>query len=200
MKKLLSALFLLALTAGVAAADTPDPAYCSVLPGDDLDNPRFLGIPYTDADIVYADINITIAAYGGIVIEGAEVELVFNESCDGLCFCAGYPTYTGLTDENGEITFNLKVGGCCDLPAAMSVVASDIPIRGWIFVSPDLGQPGEPGSDCAVDGADFTLFNNNYGLGTPYGWCADFDGDLDNDGGDFTYLNASWAKSCTPGP
>ena len=200
MKTLLSTLFLLAIAAGVATADVPDPSYCSVMPGDGYDHPRFLGIPYADGDINYADIEITICAFGGMPIAGADVELVFNQNCLGLdgllCICAAY-CGTGTTDEFGEITFNLKVGGCCDESAAMTVLANDIPIRAWIFVSPDPGQPSQQGSDCAVDGVDFVIFNNTYASG-PYGWCSDFNGDYENDGVDFTIFRGAWAKDCPP--
>ncbi len=192
MKKLLSAMVVLALVSGAAWASIPDPDYCTVQPGDAMAYPRILGVPATTGGSPYWDLNIHVAAFGGISLPNAYVEVIFDVSCEDLCSCTGLDL-NGYTNASGNISFQVKLGGCCEATAAAIILADSVPIRQYEFVvSPDLTSP-LGGGDCNVALADFSTFGSHYGGG---GGCTDFNGDNLTGVGDLVVFGGGWGKNC----
>ena len=192
MKKLLSAMVVLALVSGAAWASIPDPDYCSVMPGDAMAYPRILGIPATAGGSPYWDLDIHVAAFGGISLPNAYVEVIFDGSCEDLCSCTGL-NLTGYTNATGNLSLTVKLGGCCNYTAAAIIQAEGVGIRVYDYVvSPDLTS-ALGGGDCNVALADFSTFGGAYGGG---GGCADFNGDNVTGVADFVVFGGGWTKNC----
>lgn len=159
MKRLLSAVVMLALASGVAYANVPDPTACTVMPYDTFTNQRMVVIGDVPAPSALADVDIFVAATGGIALENRYVEIFFAGECDAsMCYCDGLVLsgYTGTGGNAGLISFNLAASGCCEVTTAGRIVADGLPIRGYdIIVSPDYD--GFSGS-CGTDLSDFIAF------------------------------------------
>ena len=193
MKKLLSALIMLALI-GTAGASIPDPDYSEVLPQDNMDLPRLVGIPSTGAGSFYADIDVYVRAYGGIDLFNVYVEIVLAGHCSGsLCLCNDL-VLTGYTAANGHVDFNTKLGGCCEGAGSAIILADGISLRGYDYVvSPDWdGVTG----NCATNLPDFTFFSAALAAGAT--GCTDYNGDDVTGLPDFAIFGSAWARTCTP--
>ncbi len=195
MKKLLSAVIMLALVSGAAWASVPDPEYCEVLPGDEMAVPRLLGITKDAGGSPYWDLDIHVAAFGGVSLANVYVQVMINTDCDAdLCTCSGL-VLDGFTDANGDVSFEVRLGGCCEMTAAVIIMADDVPIRQYDFVvSPDITS-AVGGGDCQVVLADFSAFGA--GLGAGAAGCTDFTGSGNTVLGDFVVFGAGWGGSCT---
>lgn len=195
MKRALTLLAVLALVGSTAWASVPDPDYCVVTPMDNMPTPRIIGVP-DDAGVSAADLNIYVAAFGGIPIDDAYVEVIFSELCEDLCIC-DVAIFTGHTDVSGNLTLNGQFGGCCDQypDAAVVIVAEGVGIRGVSYaVSPDYdGAAG----NCATQLPDFIYFGNYYGETTGV-VCADYTGDGGCTLPDFITFGAAWGGTCVP--
>ena len=198
MNKLLSAVVLLALTCGIAAADVPDAEFCIVSPNDTYLYPRVLGVATSDnprAHSGYANIDVYVKAAGGVNIANAFVEVIIDTDNCTLCWCDDFVT-SGYTDTIGHIQFNMRFGGCCELPTALIIRAEGVVIRSYdMLVSPDQvssdPDPCAPGPNCAAELDDFALFTTDYFAGAQHG-CNDYDGDDDTDLGDFAVFTEWW--------
>jgi len=192
MNKLLSAVVLLALVTSVGWADVPDPEYCQVLPVDGYDFQRLTGLPVEDGSS-YAEIDVYVRASGGVDIENAFVEIVFDPACDdALCMCTNFVT-TGSTAANGLVEFNLKFGGCCEYPVAAIIWADGVQIRGYeVVVSPDRYGSPLGGANCATELDDFADFVNNRDMPG----CTDYTGDGTTNLADFAVFADAWGKTC----
>ena len=188
MKRLLSAVVMLALIGGMAYASVPDPTYCEVTPLDGFEYQRMVVIGDDPAPSALADITVVVKAYGGIPLDNRLVEITFNGDCDAtMCYCTGL-TLSGYTDANGSISFNLAASGCCETTTAGLIVADGLPIRGYdVIVSPDYdGATG----NCNMETGDFIAFGAQ-------GWagqmtCYDTSGDGVVDITDFIAFASAW--------
>lgn len=193
MKTLLSVIIVLALVSSVAWASIPDPDYCVVLPGDLMANPRIVGIPAVVGGAPYWNLSIHVAAWGGSPIANSYVEIIFDVSCEGLCSCTGL-VLTGYTNASGDISLQVRLGGCCEATVAALILADNVPIRQYeLVVSPDVTGPLGIG-DCATFLDDFGAFGAIFGGGTA--GCADYNGDDLIDLSDFTVFASAWGRSC----
>ncbi|MFH1144557.1 MAG: hypothetical protein V1774_08455 [Candidatus Eisenbacteria bacterium] len=158
------ALVALALLSMNAWASVPDPDYCTVSPQDGHTYPTLTGVPPDDALRADGDITIHVAAFGGTAIENCEVLIVINAACTVMCECASWdnPKYT---DASGNVTMNLRFGGCCTMDAAATIYADGYPIRSYAIInSPDWsGSVGSELGDCAVLLPDFGKFAQKFG-------------------------------------
>ncbi len=205
MKRLLSALAMIALVGGVASASVPYANDCIVSPADGMLSPRINGVLDNPTPSGYADLTVTVKAAGGYPINNCYVEVVLNADClvpsgpfqgqPTYCMCDGV-TLTGYTNASGQVTINLGYGGCCNMGAAVNIKADGVLIRSfdW-FVSPDFdGAKG----DCVMGLEDFTVFGNAWPGASP--GCTDYDGNESTDVVDFTIFGGSWLQYCTPAP
>ena len=165
-----------------------------VSPTDDMLYPRLVTIPDPDpagAEPIDVYTEITITAYNwGNPWPNAYVELQLSGTCDNLCFCDG-SVLTGYTDQNGQLTLNMTIGGCCLASDAVTISIGYIPMREYPLVSP--AHAGDP---CEVSLADFIGFGTDFsGAG---GGCTDYDGDGGTGLGDFIVFGAGWSRACTP--
>ena len=194
MRSVSTLLVIFACLCSIAWADVPDPDYCIVLPMDEMETPRMIGIP-ADTPVPAADLNIFIAAFGGEPIADAYVEVVFSWLCEDLCICEE-AVFIGYTDENGYVQIHGQFGGCCEAApdAAMIVIADGVGIRAASYiVSPDWdGLEG----NCTVALDDFIVFGNAFavGSGAP---CTDYSGDGVCRLEDFIIFGGSWGAGCT---
>jgi len=183
---------MLALASSVAYANVPDPTACTVLPLDTFTNQRMVVIGDVPAPSALADIDIFVAATGGIGLGNRYVEVFIAGECDAtMCYCDGL-VLSGYTSDSpdpvGYISFNLAASGCCEVTTAGRIVADGLPIRGYdIIVSPDYN--GATG-DCNMFTDDFVAFGAQ-------GWagqhtCYDTSGDGFVGVADFIAFGSAW--------
>jgi hypothetical protein len=198
MKRLLSAVVMLALCSSVAYANVPDPTACEVTPLDGFQFQRMVVMADQPAPSNLADISVFVAATGGVALDNVFVEIFFAGECDAsMCYCDGL-VLSGYTDANGMIDFNLAAGGCCEVTTAARIVADGLPIRGYdVVVSADYN--GASG-DCAMGTDDFIAFGS---LGwAAQGNCYDTSGDGVINVTDFIGFGNVWGtgQHCTEAP
>jgi hypothetical protein len=143
LSMLLAAVGIFAATAAVANIPSPELS----------DVPRYLTIT-PDASFGYT---VTVNGPQGPV-NGAGVELRVSIFADPLvCWCAGqaHPSITGVTNVNGQVTFNVAGGGCI-MPGALGEVVCDVLADGIL-----LGQVGINSPD-AVNGAGFLNTDDDF--------------------------------------
>ena len=203
MKRLLSALVLLALAGGVAAAGVPDPNNSLVLPPDGALQPRILGILDERPAGVhnphpFANLTITIRNFANVPINGVYVVVELNSECDApLCVC-DMADLTGYTNASGQVVINVGLGGCChvDGGAAAAIYADGVVIRSYDYVvSPDWN---EALGNCVMGLDDFTIFGNYWVSGA--GGCTDYDGNGATGIVDFSIFGQGWRQGCTQAP
>lgn len=203
MKKLLSAMIMLALVSSVGWASVPDPDYCEVNPQDGMLCPRLVAVPLCESS--FSHIDVYVRAFGGVNIDNAYVEILINGGCPEFCECDCLEL-TGYTDANGHVEFFVEMGGCCEMDAAACILADGVPIRQYnMIASPDVGDtPLPPNEDmCLIQLVDFTAFGLNWGLPG----CFDFDGQENVSGfpcitdlPDFTLFGLVWSRGCNSAP
>jgi hypothetical protein len=195
MRALLFAPALLLLLAAAAVAN-PYPEMF-LYPMDEMEYPRLVGIP--DGMVgdppgrsPHSEVTITLLNWGEPAAN-AFVEVVINPACTGVRICEG-AVLSGFTDENGQLTLNMALGGCCDLPQAVFLEAWSIRVRELdMIVSPDWDQAVGNGS---VGLPDFVAFGNLYVTGQ--GGCTDYTGDGLTDISDFIiFSTGGWGRMCT---
>lgn len=196
MRIFLIALVGLALLSGATYASVPDPDMCSVIPPDNMAAPRLIGVPATTGQAA-ANLTVTIRASDGTAIGNAYVEVILNPTCndpDPLCICTN-AVFTGYTSPSGNLTLNMKYGGCCQDVSSAIIMAEGTPIRAYdIVVSPDYNGAN---GNCYVQLADFVYFSGRYGQsGVP---CSNFSGDATESCTlpDFVTFAAVYGKNCT---
>ena len=190
MKKLLSTLIVLALATSVAWASVPDPDECVVMPCDDMACPRIVAVPQDeDGGSAYADLTVTVMGGPGLPLVGKDVEVWLNPACTNLFYCSTL-VLTGVTDANGDVSFNLTFGGCCEEVASVIITADGVPIRQYDFISSPDNNGGI--GDGSVNLGDFITFGGTWGSE-----CTDLDGSCGASIGDFVTFGGSFTKSCT---
>jgi len=145
MKKLLSALFVLALCSSVAFATVPDPSKCSVTPADAL-----LGVvlcPDSPAPINATIYTITVKNSAGNPIQNASVAIEFPVPTNiKNCTTANN---NGTTNTSGIANITLRGGGCQRTSGAVYAVlvkANGVVIRSYYNAkSPDYDGVGPNG-------------------------------------------------------
>ena len=115
-------------------------------------------------------------------LNGATVELRYTASGDAAaCWCTAqiHPTVSGTTNASGQVTFNIRGGGCLN-PATISggvairVFVNNIACKEIGQVSPDYNSVTTP--PCSVSLADAVDFTGPLATGT-YGFCFDLNSD-----------------------
>lgn len=169
MKKLLSALFLLALCSSLAMATVPDPTKCTVTP--DL-NGGCLIAPGTLSGTV---LSINVRNSSNNPIPNAVVQVVFNAAID-ICATANH---NATTDANGNCTVALRGGGCVNAatPGACVVIANGIEIKNYNKVkSPDNASHTTSVPSGTVTVADLPFFADEF-KGVAAAACHDYTND-----------------------
>jgi hypothetical protein len=166
MKKLLSALFVLALCSSVAFATVPDPSKCTVVPADNL-----VGVvtcPDSPGPITATVYTVTVKNSAGNPINNASVAFEFPVPTNiKNCTTANN---TGTTNTSGIAVITLRGGGCQVTSGsvyACLVKANGVVIRSYYNAkSPDYDGAGPNGT---VNLQDLLAFRN------PVVGCHDYD-------------------------
>jgi len=182
MKKLLSALFLLALCSSLAMATVPDPQYCTVTP---LLGPRPSPSepPYPATAVAFLSpavvggttLTITVKNHSNAVIPNAAVSVSFDAA---IRTCPGV-SHTATTDGSGVCHITLRGGGCLsEVLGACVIVANGQEIKNLNFVrSPDNNSHTAPAGDGDVGLIDLGFFGPEFkGTYSP-AKCHDYDND-----------------------
>ncbi len=190
MKKLLSALVLLALVSSVASANVPDPDFCIVEPADLMIEPRLICVP-DDAGNVYADLHIVVKGDAVMPLGDKFVEVWLNPDCTNLFMCDDL-VLTGTTDSStGVLDLNLNMGGCCSMTSAAIIIADGVPIRAYDIIASTDNNGGL--GDGSTGLTDFVTFGQTWGPG-----CTDLDGSSDANIPDFVAFGAAYTLYCAP--
>lgn len=132
MKKLLSALCVLALSATFAMATVPDATKCTVVPGDALNG--LVIAPDSPSPITATIYTITVRNIQNDPIQNAAVVFEFGA---GIRACTT-ATHSGTTNAQGVVVITLRGGGCLVGGGAGVIKANGITIRSYNNVkSPD---------------------------------------------------------------
>jgi len=197
MKKLLSALVVLALCSSAAMATVPAPANCSVVPADGLAG--VVLCPDSPAPIAASIYTVNVRNSANNPIPNAAVTFDFpNPPSAGIKFCTTAAN-SGTTDALGNVVITLRGGGCAtgSNPYACVVKANGVPIRNYGAVkSPDYDGAAASG---AVNGSDLINFKANFPPGVP--GCHDYDNNNVMNVGDTIIFASGYlfpsAHSCT---
>jgi len=189
MKKLLSALFALALCSSMALATVPYPPNCAVTPWDGLN-----GVVLCP-DNTYLGQNIIPASFGTLTVRNQANNPIANASvivsflpAGPYCFCPSM-VYTTTTNGSGVANLTLRGGGCVrNTDQACVIRANGVVIRDYYNAhSPDWdGVAG----DCHVNGADAQRFAM-----VPKDLCFDFDNSGTVDLGDYIVFTSGLTAS-----
>lgn len=187
MKKLLSALFALALCSSMALATVPYPPYCTVVPCDAL-NGVVMG-PDSPSPIPASIVNMTIRNQSNNVIPSAAVNITF--AAGPFCFC-NTMQYNTTTNANGWAQLILRGGGCLrNTDQAAVIRANGSIVRNYRNAkSPDWdGANG----NCVVNLPDYVRF-------VARDLCHDYDNNGNVDLADVVLFTAGFSPghSCTP--
>jgi hypothetical protein len=201
MKRLLMSFFALALVAGAAYADVPDPSQCECTLDE---NARLLLIPGGDTNEVWGtvgqgDFTLHIVNAAGNDIPDAVVEVIIGHQPDYLQTCYdGSPWTVKNTDGAGMVEFNIPGGGCKKHTVdVVQIRANGVDIREYEHVmSPDYLGTDDNGYtgfwSLTVAPADLAAFNASYqgGIGPPS--CHDYDNNLTTGPADFAVFSQSY--------
>jgi hypothetical protein len=188
MKKLLSALFVLALCSSVAMATVPDPSNCEVTP--DLNN-GVLICPDNPALLNGTTYTITVRNADNNPIPNAAVVFELDVNV-GIC-----TTFVdnATTDANGVATIILRGAGCISNQANAAVVkANGIIIKSFNNVkSPANGAPDFNAPLEAVDTSALVAFADTFN-GIAFGDCHDYDNTGTCDAGDLPFFGDAFSN------
>jgi len=192
MKKLLSALFVLALCSTAAVATVPFPNNCNVNPCDALNG--VVSCPDSPAPIPASIVTLTIRNQANNPIQNAAVNLTLLTNTSPICVC-NTMVFNTTTNNSGQATMTMRYGGCImNTDNAAVFRANGVVVRAYRNTkSPDWdGASG----NCAVNLSDTVRFAPTTDL------CFDFDNDLDVDLADTVIFvsGLSPSHSCTPAP
>lgn len=185
----------LVVVVGAGANPSPDPEDCTVLPLDNQDVPRIVGIASDSGSHSAALLDIWIIGYGGYPWVHGHVSVEFPGGTGSLCICED-AVLSGITDEEGHVQLKVLLGGCLEgSDVAQVMLDGGFPIRSVDYVvSPDWN-----GAECdaRMDLGDFIFFESQYT--TAAGGCADYTGDGRTSLADFSIFGAqAWGRSCSP--
>jgi len=168
MKKLLSALFVLALCSSVALATVPDPSKCTVVPADALNG--VVTCPDNPGPIAATVYTITVKNSANNPIPNAAVAIEFPVPTN-IRNCTSAQN-TGTTNTSGICIITLRGGGCQVTSGAVYaclVKANGVVIRSYYNAkSPDYDGVGPNGT---VNLQDLLAFRN------PTPGCHDYNND-----------------------
>lgn len=155
MKKVLAALFALALLGSMAMADVPDQSKCSVTPADALNG--MIVCPRIPSALSASVLTITVKNASNNPINNAAVVVILtaaNPTCSNAVLTAN-------TNASGVATITVAASGCANgVPASGIVKANGVTIRNYNNVkSPDFdGAAG----DGFVNLSDLVKFANEF--------------------------------------
>jgi hypothetical protein len=200
--KLLISVCALALIAGVAYADVPDPTNCTcdlddvdrllIIPGGDVDGAR-VWAPNAAANFC---VNVRNAANGPI--NNAVVEILVGGQAGNYVGICDFQELVKNTDISGNVCFNVAGGGCYKgFPDACVIRANGVTIRTYTNVmSPDytnFDNVGVPGRwSLTVDPTDLASFITAYAGGTGPASCHDYDNNATTGPTDLAVFVASY--------
>jgi len=187
MKKLLSALFALALFSSMALATVPYPPYCVVQPCDAL-NGVVLG-PDNPAPIPASIVNMTIRNQSNNVIPSASVNITIASG--PFCFC-NTMNYNTTTNNSGFAQLTLRGGGCLRNTDNAAVIRANGSIVRNYRNAKSVDWDGAAGN-CRVDLSDYIRFSTR-------DLCFDFDNDGDVDLSDQILFTSGFSPAhlCSP--
>jgi hypothetical protein len=184
MKHFLFSVCALALIAGSAYADVPDPSNCSC----SLDGPERMlmipggGSPWAPNGNGNFTINVRNAANAPINNAVVEILVARQPEYDKTCY-DGAPWTVSNTDAAGNVTMNVPGGGCTkNYIDAVVIRANGVDIREYEHVmSPDYAATDNDGIsgrwDHLVNPVDLASFVGAYKGGTGPASCHDYDND-----------------------
>ncbi len=184
--------FLVPLTLVVAvfpalASDIPDPEHCTVVPCDAMMG--ILTSPHSGTGPEVTRFVVTVMVDPTTPVPNAYVEIVVGQPF-GHYVCPGAQG-AGITNEQGQVAFNLAMGGCRLGHDVVRILANGVVIRIYDrLLSPDFD--GE--ADGAVTLADFAFFGHAHMTGAA--GCTDYYNDGTTGIDDFTGFAACWGRSC----
>jgi hypothetical protein len=197
MKKLLSALALVALCSSMAMANVPCPEYCSVTPllGDPAFPDKWVGF-LSPGPVNGTTLTITVRNCSNAPIPSANVEVIFNDAIK-VCTTA---VHTATTIANGTCSITLNGGGCLsNLLGACVIKANGFEIRNLRNVrSPDNGSHDGSVPSGSVTTTDLGYFGDEFkGVAQP--GCHDYDNNLLVNTTDLGYFGDAYklATVCT---
>jgi hypothetical protein len=198
MKRLLISLCALALIAGAASADVPDPSNCT----SDLDDVgRLLLIPGGEdpwQPNSAADFCVNVRNAADAPINNAVVEILVGGQAGNYVGICDFQELVKNTDVAGDVCFNIAGGGCYKgFPDACVIRANGVTIRTYTMVmSPDytnFDNVGVPGRwDLTVAPTDLASFITAYAGGTGPASCHDYDNNLTTGPTDLAVFVASY--------
>jgi len=201
MKKMLSALFLLALCSSLAGASVPDPLNCTVTPllGDPL-VPSSLVAFLAPGAVNGTTLTITVRNASNALIPNASVVITFNSEV-GIC---GVPAavHTGTTGASGPTlgvcTITLKGGGCqTGVYGACVIRANGIEIKNLQNVrSPDNEGHTTSVPSGSVNTQDLGAFGDEFKGVQPVG-CHDYDNNAAVNTQDLGYFGDAYKLGVT---
>jgi hypothetical protein len=181
MKRLLISVCALALIAGAAFADVPDPSNCTcgldqvgrllIIPGG--------GTPWAPNSNATFSVNVRNAA--NAPINNAVVEVLIGGQGTGEIGICDNQQLTKNTDVAGNVTFNVAGGGCYkNMPDACVIRGNGVIIRTYVDVmSPDYTSNDNVGIpyrwSLTVAPTDLASFVSAYAGGTGPASCHDYD-------------------------
>ncbi len=184
MKKLLSALFVLALCSSVAMATVPDPTKCSVVPADGLNG--MIICPDSPTPITATIYTVTVRNTDNNPIPNIPVVIAFGT---GIHECTT-DVPTGTTNGSGQCVITIRGGGCNQNSGACVVTASGDVIRTYNNCkSPDWDGSAADGQVNLSDLADFRTLDE----------CHDYDNNGVINVGDLSIFAGAYSPkhSCT---
>jgi hypothetical protein len=173
MKKLLSALALVALCSTIAMANVPCPEYCSITPllGDPLFPSTQVGF-LSPGVVNGTTLTITVRNCSNLPINAATVQVIFADAVK-ICTTA---VHQATTSALGVCTITLNGGGCLsNVLGACVIKANFIEIRNLRNVrSPDNGSHTGSVPSGSVTTTDLGYFGDEFkGVAIP--GCHDYD-------------------------
>jgi len=174
MKKLLSALFLLALCSSLAAETVPDPAKCTVLVllGPPNPTPAQKVALIAPGPLNGTHLTITVRNGNNNVIPGAVVDVFFDQA---IAICSNAIHHV-IADNLGVANVDLRGGGCLiNFAGACTIVANGATILDVFNVrSPDNASHTASVPDKFVAIGDLTFFADEF-LHVAAAGCHDYD-------------------------
>lgn len=183
MKRLLISVCALALIAGAAYADVPDPSNCTCTL-DDVGTGRLLMIPGGDtpwAPNPAANFSLNIRNTADAPIDNAVVEILVGGQVDGYTGICNYQQLVKNTNASGDVDFNVAGGGCYKgQPDACVIRANGVVVRTYTTVmSPDYLNYDNAGTpdrwSLTVAPTDLSSFISAYSGGVGPASCHDYD-------------------------
>ena len=204
MKSWLIALSLVLFATQLATAgDLPDPSCCRCSLDGSM---RLLMVPDENGN-PNAAFSVTIINYDcETPLPNVFVEVIIGGQAEGKTrLCDGAST-TGVTDENGFVSFNIAGGGCFKEHYAVTIRANGVVIRQYeAVVSPDYAgwdNAGIPGrSSLSMSPVDLAAFATAYHGGTGAASCHDYDNNGVTGPGDLAVFASAYdggGTSCLP--